>query len=118
MYYVSWLEYKENETIDYLNAFDNEEDRDRFARSLRYKGVRIWEQPMWAQKGENKKSAEISGLLCAMDILFYSSKASSNVFAASTRPPVIASVNGDSSSNSSMTHWPSTLERGMEMVFV
>jgi len=48
MYYVSWSEYKGNETIDYLNAFDNEEDRDRFARSLRYKGVRTWEQPMWA----------------------------------------------------------------------
>ena len=26
MYYVSWSEYKGNETIDYLNAFDNEED--------------------------------------------------------------------------------------------
>ena len=48
MYYVSWSEYRENETIDYLNAFDNEEDRDRFARSLHYKGVRTWEQPMWA----------------------------------------------------------------------
>ena len=55
MYYVSWSEYKGNETIDYLNAFDNEEDRDRFARSLHYKGVRTWEQPMWAQEGEKKK---------------------------------------------------------------
>ena len=48
MYYVSWSEYKGNETIDYLNAFDNEEDRDRFARGLRFKGVRTWEQLMWA----------------------------------------------------------------------
>lgn len=47
MYYVSWSEYKGNETVDYLNVFDNEEDRDRFARGLRFKSVRVWEQPMW-----------------------------------------------------------------------
>ena len=56
MYYVSWSEYKGSETIDYLNAFDNEEDRDRFARGLRFKGVRTWEQPMWAQRDGPSKA--------------------------------------------------------------
>ena len=45
MYYVSWSVYDGMETIDYLNAFDNEEDRDRFASGLHYKGVKVWDQP-------------------------------------------------------------------------
>ena len=71
MYYVSWSEYKGDETIDYLNAFDNEEDRDRFARSLRYKGVRTWEQPMWAQEGEKKKVRQWKRTFCVQWIFCF-----------------------------------------------